>query len=146
MAHRRIAIDPPIRTEPLAAAAASIKPGMLIRKASATTFNVHNVAGGQGGCRILLENEEMGSGVTTAVTNGEQAKIGHFCTGQRFAGLIKSGEVVAVDDALESDGAGGLRKHVDDSSAGTIEIGSIIAYCDEAGTGNGTTLFTCVAA
>lgn len=95
----------------------TIYPGMLVKGVSVNA--PHSVAGGAAAVAIALEKNEFGPGIDgtyvgVGVDNyfyasGEVVKVGVFADGQRFVGLVNSGQVLTEDNFLESAGDGTFR-------------------------------------
>ena len=98
-------------------AVATIYPGMLTK--GVTSVQPHSTAGGPAAVAIALEKNEMGAGIDGTFvgvgvdnffySSGEVVKIGVFADGQRFVGLLNSGQVITEDNFLESAGDGTFR-------------------------------------
>lgn len=93
-------------------AAEAIVPGMLVTYNGSGNWIKHNVAIGAGvPFRIALEREEMGKDIDVAYAINDTVKVGVFPTGARVNLLVATAAPAIVKgDALESDGAGRVRK------------------------------------
>ena len=96
-----------------ARASGAIYPGSLLRRASATQFAVHNVAGGNAAKMFAVEDDLQGRTIDTAYTSGDRMLGAVFQPGDEVLALLAEGENVAIGDFLESSGDGYLRKHDD---------------------------------
>lgn len=98
-------------------AVATIYPGMLTKGVS--QVQPASVPGGPQAVAIALEKSEFGPGIDATYvgvgvdnyfySSGEVVKIGVFADGQRFVGLLNSGQVISEDNFLESAGDGTFR-------------------------------------
>lgn len=100
-------------------AVATVYPGMLVK--GVTQVQPHSTAAGAAAVAIALEKNEFGPGIDATYvgvgvdnyyySSGEVVKVGVFAPGQRFVGLINSGQVITEDGFLESAGDGTLQAH-----------------------------------
>lgn len=98
---------------------ATVYPGYLVKGVS--TIAPHSTAGGYAAVAIALEKTEFGAGIDSSYVgvgvdnyyyaSGEVVKVGVFSDGQRFVGLLNSGQVIAEDGFLESAGDGTFRAY-----------------------------------
>lgn len=98
---------------------ATIYPGYLVKGVS--TVAPHSTAGGAAAVAIAVEKNEFGTGIDATYVgtgvgdyfyaSGEVVKVGVFSGGQRFVGLLNSGQVIAEDGFLESAGDGTFRAY-----------------------------------
>jgi len=97
----------------------TIKPGYLVD--GVTTILKHATAGGVAPYALALERDEMGAGIDDVYSNdpalpdaayaiGDVVKIGLCHSGIQFTGWIGSGQVIIVNDRMESTGNGTFRK------------------------------------
>lgn len=107
------------------ASGATIKPGMIVRRTSATECNVHNVSGGDGASLIVHENALLGLGVDDSATAGGDVFAEYVIPGAKRYARLKASENVAVGDQLISGGDGTLIK-----TTGTPS--KVFAICEEA--------------
>lgn len=91
-------------------AAASLKPGTLVRRTSATACNVHATSGGDGASLILHEDAYQGLGVDDATASGGRVYAEYVLPGAKRYARLKASENVAVGDSLISGGDGTLIK------------------------------------
>lgn len=110
-------------------AAGTITPGMLLRRSGANLVNVHNVAGDVAARLFARENDIAGDGIADAYASGEKVLIAAAFQGCEIYAILADGENASVGSFLESNGDGALRVVDTDTSAGTIEVGSIIGQC-----------------
>lgn len=98
-----------------------ITPGYLI--AGQTSIAKSTVDGLVAPIRIAMERDELGRGIdanvgasldtneqageTADYASGENVKVGHFKSGERFLGFIASGVGIVADNFLEASGSGG---------------------------------------
>ena len=144
MAYRTImlAVNPErIREGSLTAVA--VTPGFLLERTStAGQFQAHSTAGGPGERIIAIEDYTQGKEITDAYAASSKVLYVHCAPGDRVAVRIRddssaAGGDINIGDALESDGAGKLRKWtaptgaVDSASDLTSQF-HILAYADEA--------------
>ena len=111
-------------------AGAAITPGMLIALGSAETVAAHASAGGNvTPIMIALEDELQGKDVDDAYASGDKVQCWIAGRGDIAYMILADGENVVIGDALESNGAGYLQKHVADvESFESAEAGSITVY------------------
>ena len=120
----------PIRYEYVCNAA--ITPGHLCEIMSTGNARVHATAGGAAEKLIALEDENQGGEIGTAYTASNIGLFGIFKPGDVAYMLLANGETAAIGSKLESYGDGTLRVVDTDTSAGTIEVGSIVGVALEA--------------
>ena len=82
--------------------------------------------------RFALEDDLQGNPMSEAYAASALIQYAFFQRGAQVYALLANTENVAIGDKLESNGDGYLRKFVEDSSAETIEVSSIIGEADEA--------------
>jgi hypothetical protein len=100
-------------------ASAIIKPGYLVD--GVLSVAPHAAAAGACPRTFALERSEMGAGIDNSLRGantisseysiGDTVKIGSFKPGERVLGWIASGQVITINDRLESAGNGTLRKY-----------------------------------
>lgn len=116
------------------AAAAAIKPGMLIERNSSKTLQKHSTAGGRSAKMFALEQGYVGGYIDDAYLDGEFAAYGVFGPGDQVNAWVAANAVaLVVGDFVESNGDGTLRKS--DSSVAAQAAITI-------GTGNAAVKFT----
>ena len=91
-------------------AAASLKPGTLVRRTSATQCNVHATSGGDGATLILHEDAYQGHGVDDATASGGRVYAEYVLPGAKRYARLKAAANVVVGDLLISGGDGTLIK------------------------------------
>ncbi len=98
-----------------------ITPGYLV--AGQTSIAKSVVDGLVAPIRIALERDELGRGIDASAgasldtneqaqlvadyASGENVKVGHFKSGERFLGFIASGQNITADDFLETSATAG---------------------------------------
>lgn len=113
-----------------APAGATLTPGML-GQVTAGELVPHDDAGFVYVIKELTANFDGGGGLDTDYTTGDTAQAYIPTSGEMYRMLIATGQEIAVDTPLESNGAGLLVVQ---------DEGEAIAYADEdAGTTDGTT-------
>jgi hypothetical protein len=98
----------PIYSEDRAANEA-ITPGHLVAGGT-TTLTKHATANGPGR-NYALERDERGTPITTAYASGDTVKVGAFAGGQVVYAWLASGQNVAIDAYLGSNGDGTLKAY-----------------------------------
>jgi len=121
----RLAGPDGVQEEFLVASGATLKPGMLVRRTSATECNVHNVSGGDGATLILHEDALQGLGVDDSAAAATRVYAEYVIPGAKRYARLKASENVAVGDLLISGGDGTLIK-----TTGTPV--KVFAICEEA--------------
>ena len=106
----RLAGPDGVQEEFLVASGASLKPGTLVRRTSATECNVHNVSGGDGATLILHEDALQGLGVDDAAAAATRVYAEYVLPGAKRYARLKASENVSVGDQLISGGDGTLIK------------------------------------
>lgn len=100
-----------LRGEPIVdeqnTASEAFLPGHLIEK-NAGQWRKHATATGRAAAVFALERDELGKGIDVPYAANDRVKAGYFKPGERVNAILGSGEDVAEDDLLESDGAGRL--------------------------------------
>ena len=131
MAFKTITIKgDPIRKE-FTATAATISPGSLVERASATTVKKHATSGGNAVAMFALEDDLQGKEIGDAYAASSKVQCGIFRPGDEVLAILANGTRYSVGDFLESNGAGQLKKHtpqtLEDSNPGTNYTKAIVA-------------------
>jgi len=121
----RLAGPDGVQEEFLVASGATLKPGMLVRRTSATECNVHNVSGGDGATLILHEDALQGLGVDDSAAAATRVYAEYVIPGAKRYARLQANVNVAVGDLLISGGDGTLIK-----TTGTPV--KVFAICEEA--------------
>lgn len=121
----RLAGPDGVQEEFKVASGATIKPGMIVRRTSATECNVHNVSGGDGATLIVHENALYGLGVDDSATAAGDVFAEYVIPGAKRYARLKASENVAVGDHLISGGDGTLIK----TTGSPVKV---FAICEEA--------------
>lgn len=119
-----------IRSEALAVAA--ITPGHLVELTSADKIQKHSGAGLAAERAFAVEDDLQGNDIDDDYSAGAIAQYNIYRPGDEVYALLANGESVAIGDKLESNGDGTLRKVDTDTSAATIEVGSIVGVAKAA--------------
>jgi hypothetical protein len=90
----------------VAASGSAIKPGMLVRKTTATAGNVHATSGGIGAVLIAHEDALQGYGTDDVYAVGAVVNCEYVLPGAKRHVLLKANENVALGDFLISGGDG----------------------------------------
>lgn len=90
----------------VAASGSAIKPGMLVRKTTATAGNVHATSGGEGAMLIAHEDALQGLGIDDAYAVDAVVFCEYVLPGAKRNVLLKADENVAIGDFLISGGDG----------------------------------------
>lgn len=106
----RLAGPDGVQDEFVVASGATLKPGMLVQRTSATQCNVHATSGGDGASLILHEDAYQGLGVDDSCAAGTRVYAEYVLPGAKRYARLKAAENVAVGDSLISAGDGTLRK------------------------------------
>lgn len=106
----RLAGPDGVQEEFLVASGATLKPGMIVRRTSATECNVHNVSGGAGASLILHEDALQGLGVDDSAAAATRVYAEWVIPGAKRYARLKASENVAIGDQLISGGDGTLIK------------------------------------
>lgn len=130
MAHRTIQAGGGKVEEAIANAIFS--PGMLVEIISTGKIQKHSTGGGSAERAWALESAEQGKVVTDAYAADDIAKYAVFAPGDKVIALLADGETAVIGSKLESNGDGYLRVVIVDSSALTVEVGSIVGVAMEA--------------
>jgi hypothetical protein len=121
----RLAGPDGVQEEFLVASGATLKPGMLVRRTSATQCNVHATSGGDGATLILHEDALQGLGVDDSAAAGIRVYAEYVLPGAKRYARLKANENVAVGDNLISGGDGTLIK----TTGSPVKV---FAICEEA--------------
>ncbi len=106
MAHRRVIAllgGKPVITEE-GQASEAITPGYLVE--GQTSIAKQSTGATKVPVRVALERDELGNDIDTDYAVGDTVKVGAFHAGQRYFGFVASGETIAADDLMESNGDG----------------------------------------
>jgi hypothetical protein len=114
-----------VQEEFVVASGATLKPGMLVRRTSATECNVHATSGGDGASLILLEDAYQGLGVDDSAAAATRVYAEYVIPGAKRYARLKASENVAVGDLLISGGDGTLIK----TTGSPVKV---FAICEEA--------------
>lgn len=111
-------------------AAASITPGMMVELTSVDKVQAHSTAGGNANPPMFaLEDELQGNGIDDAYSSADKVQVWITNRGEQVYAILADGENVSIGDALESNGAGYLQKHVADSESWeSADPGAITVY------------------
>lgn len=112
-------------------AVAAITPGHLIEEA-ATGFQKHSTAGGSAEKLFAIEDDNQGNDIDDDYVTGGLVFAKACTAGMEVMAILAEGENAAIGSKLESNGDGTLRVVDTDTSAATIEVGSIVATAVEA--------------
>jgi hypothetical protein len=121
----RLAGPDGVQEEFLVASGATLKPGMLVRRTSATECNVHATSGGDGATLILHEDALQGLGVDNSAAAGTRVYAEYVVPGAKRYVRLKANENVAVGDNLISGGDGTFIK----TTGSPVKV---FAICEEA--------------
>ncbi len=119
-----------IRAEAIANAA--ITPGDLVEVMTTGKLRVHAGAGLVAAAHFAVEDDMQGRAISTDYDADDLVQYETFNSGDEVLANLANGEVVAIGTKVESNGDGQLRAVDTDSSAATIEVGSIIGEAMEA--------------
>lgn len=104
---------PANRIDDTLVAVEAITPGMLIELHNDGTYGlcwgVHDSADQPAAKAVALDRIELNDGVDDAYSAGDLVKAGYFLSGERFWGLIPSGQNITQGDLLQSNGDGKLK-------------------------------------
>lgn len=103
---------PANRIDCLLPAVEAITPGMLVEPqddSGTLKWGVHDTADDPTPRAVALDQIEMNKGVDDAYAAGDLVKVGYFLSGDRFWGLIPSGQDITQGDYLQSNGDGKLK-------------------------------------
>lgn len=106
---------PPGQIDCTLVAVEAITPGMLVEHHHSATYGlcwgVHDSADEPAGGTVALEDLLANKGVDDAYAAGEVVPVGNFQKGDRFWGLIPSGQNITEGDLLQSNGDGKLKAY-----------------------------------
>lgn len=108
----------PLRKESRAASA--ITPGDLLMLASISTVQRHNVQGGTAFPLFAVESGFLGKTISDSYSAGDQVPFVHARRGDEIYAYVASGQNIAANDPLESDGDGKLREY----TVLTLDVGA----------------------
>lgn len=92
----------------------AITPGMIVEHhddSGTLKWGVHDTADDPATRAVALDRIEMNKGVDDAYAADDIVKVGYFKSGERFWGLIPSGQDITQGDHLQSNGDGKLKEH-----------------------------------
>lgn len=125
----------------------AIYPGSLVELTTAGTVKKHATAGGNVvSVMFALEDELQGRGIDYPYAAGDKVQVWTPVSGSVVLGILANGEDVEIGDALESNGAGYLQKHVadyGDSHTGTVQnaiVGIVLQNMDASADSSGQDL------
>jgi hypothetical protein len=121
----RLAGPDGVQEEFLVASGATLRPGMLVRRTSATECNVHNVSGGDGATLILHEDALQGLGSDDPAAAGTRVYAEYVIPGAKRYARLQANVNVSVGDLLISGGDGTLIK----TTGSPVKV---FAICEEA--------------
>lgn len=99
------------------AAAAAIRPGMLIELASATTVQAHSTQDGNALSMWALEDELQGKQINDNYATGDRVQCWIAQRGEEIYALLADGQNASVGSFLTSNGDGYLRVYTGGSAA-----------------------------
>jgi hypothetical protein len=105
---------PPGDIDDTLVAVEAITPGMLIElhdDAGALKWGVHDSADTPAARCVALDRIELNDGVDDAYAEGDLVKAWHMKSGDRFWGLIPSGQNITQGALLQSNGDGKLKAY-----------------------------------
>lgn len=94
------------------AAVEAITPGMLVElhnDSGALTWGVHDSANDPVARAVALDQVELNKGIDDAYAAGDLVKVGYLKSGDRFYGIIPSGQNITQGAVLQSNGDGKLK-------------------------------------
>ena len=109
----------------------AITPGMLVEESAADTCRAHNTAGGNAIPMFALEDELQGKTINENYASGNPVQVWIPAAGDEPFAILADGEDISINDPLESNGDGSLRKH-DTEASGEDHPACIVAYALEA--------------
>jgi hypothetical protein len=92
----------------------AITPGMLVEHhndGTALEWGVHDSANEPCAASVALDQIELNKGIDDAYAIGDLVKVGYFLRGERFWGLIPSGQNITQGAKLQSNGDGKLKAY-----------------------------------
>lgn len=110
-----------------ALASGSITPGMLVKRTNAAvdTVTVHATGGGAARKMFALEDDLQGKGITDAYADAANVRFVTALPGDEVLGILVSGQNVAKDAQLTSNGDGKLK-----AGNGTTDV--VVGYARSA--------------
>ena len=90
----------------------TITPGMLVElhdNSGSLEWGVHDSANEPAAKAVALDQIELNKGVDDTYSAGDLVKVGYFRSGDRFWGLIPSGQNITQGALLQSNGDGKLK-------------------------------------
>ena len=106
----------------------ALTPGELVEFNADDELAPHGTAGGNAQPIFVVEDPYNGvtsaAAIDTDYSTGEQTRVVFAQPGDVVYGWCPTGQTIAKGDPLESDGAGGLQKHVPD----TVDAGGSGTY------------------
>jgi hypothetical protein len=101
---------------------AAITPGMLLQLNNDGTVQAHTAEGGNALPMFALEDELQGKGIDDAYASGDKVQVWIPGRGDVVNALLEDGQVAAIGDWLESNGAGLLQVHEADSTGAYLPL------------------------
>jgi hypothetical protein len=111
---------------------AAITPGMLVELMSTNKVRAHATSGGGVLPMFALEDALQGKGIDDDYAATDPVQVWVPVPGEIVYALIADGQTIAIGDFLESNGAGRLTKHTDDSAHDTVYTTHVVAMALEA--------------
>ena len=111
---------------------AALSPGHLVEIMSTWKIRLHATGGDPAQRRFALENSAAGGTTETAYAAGDMVPTAVFSPGDEVMARLYNGETAVIGSHLESQGDGTLRVVDTDTSAGTVELNSIVGEALEA--------------
>lgn len=115
-----------------AVANAAITPGHLVELMSTGKVRAHAGAGLSAEKAFAVEDDLQGKDIADAYSTSDNVQYNIMLPGDEVYALLADGETAVIGSKLESAGDGTLRVVDTDSSAATIEVGSIVGVAVEA--------------
>lgn len=113
--------------------AAAFKPGHLLMVTTAGLYQKHNTAAGNAQKLFALENLAVAGTIDRDYVVNETARAGYAMRGDLVQTWIAANAAaIVVGDALESDGAGGVRKQAVNAATSQAQRDSVVGYAAEA--------------
>jgi hypothetical protein len=103
---------PPDRISCDHAAVEAITPGMLVElhdDSGALKWGVHDSADQPAARAVALDEKALNHGIATAYAAGDLVSVGYLYPGDRFYGIIPSGQNITQGALLQSNGDGKLK-------------------------------------
>jgi hypothetical protein len=110
----RPATVPPNRINNDLVAVEAITPGMLVElhnDSGTLKWGVHDSANQPVARAVALDEIELNHGIATAYSAADLVKVGYFYPGDRFYGIIPSGQNITQGALLQSNGDGKLKAY-----------------------------------